>query len=320
MPETVHLVPDASGMRTDVVEMPAAQPAEGQLQVAVTLAGVNFWDIMQRHGRVPLGTPPIPGSEGVGTVTAAGSRGDEHLVGKRVAWSRVPRSYAEFVVGDTGFFHPVPDRVDNPTAAGVLFQGVTAHYLAVDAWPLTAQDVAVVTAAGGGVGLLLTQLLTRRGVEVVAVVSSTAKADAASAAGAQHVLRYGDDIAEQIRQLAPQGVAGVYDSVGGTLPRWLLATLRPRGAMVLYGSASGSEADLGAPDLGAGSYFLTRTAGRDYARTPEEAGERARAVLDAAAEGSLRVSVSDIRPLGEAEAAWDAMESRSSVGKMLLQP
>lgn len=294
---------------------PPAKPGSG-----VNAAGVNFWEIMQREGRVPAPPRGVPGSEGAGVVVEVADGVDTLTPGQRVAWSRVPGSYGEEVVAAATDFLPIVDALDDESAASLLFQGVTAQYLATDAWPLDAGDVAVVTAASGGVGVLLTQLLVHRGVRVLGVTSSEAKQATALEAGAETVLSYDDNLADQVRELVPDGVAAVYDAVGGSWPRVLLPTLRARGAMVLYGSASGTESDLGARDLGAGSWYLTRTAGRDYARTPAEAQGRAAVVLDLGAQGALRPHIGGRYPLADAGAALNDMAGRSTTGKLLIVP
>ncbi|MGB3483856.1 MAG: zinc-binding dehydrogenase [Mycobacterium sp.] len=296
------------------------QPGDGQIRVRVVRAGINFWEVMQRRGRVPVPEHRIPGSEGVGVVEAVGAGVDRLAAGQRVAWSKVPGSYAELVVGPASAFTPVPDGVSDEVAAALLFQGATAYYLAHDVWHLTVGDVAVVTAAAGGVGVLLTQLLTSAGVQVIGVVSNQDKADVGRRAGATHMFTYSENLVEEIRAVAPQGVAVVYDSVGAGVAEPLMASLRPRGAMVLYGAASGQEADISAKDLGGGSLFLTRTAGRDYTGDTHAAAERAALLLDLAARGVLRPELGTEFPLAEAAAALDALESRATVGKLLLVP
>lgn len=295
-------------------------PGPGEVRVRVTRAGVNFWEVMQRRGRAPAPATGVPGTEGAGVVDAVGDDVTGLAVGTRVAWSKVPGSYAEYVVAPVEAFTTVPDEVDDDTAASVLFQGATAAYLAEETWPVGTGDPVVVTAASGGVGLLLTQLLVARGARVVGVVSSLGKADAAREAGAEEVLTYGDDLADNVRAIHPDGVAAVFDAVGGGVAEPLLASLRPRGAMVLYGSASGQEASISAADLSRGSLFLTRTAGRDYVPTHVEASRFARILLDLVAAGELRATVDSVLPLEDAAKAWDALESRINVGKVLLAP
>ncbi len=297
------------------------EPGPGELRVRVALAGVNYWDVMQRTGAVPLPPSGIPGVEGVGVVEAAGDGAPADLVGRRVAWSKVNGSYAGAVVGAADWFLPVPDDVSEEQAAGLLMQGVTAQYLATDTAPLRAGDVAVVLAAAGGVGTLLTQLLVAAGVRVVGVVGSPAKADAARTAGAGEVLvDGGEDLLAAVREAAPDGVAAVFDGNGGPAAPRALGMLRPRGWLVLFGTAAGPIPDLPAGALGAGSYVVTRTAGKHFAGDPGAWRPRADDVLARARAGALTVAPVTVLPLTEAVEAHRLIESRTSVGKLLLRP
>ncbi|UOY02278.1 zinc-binding dehydrogenase [Blastococcus sp. PRF04-17] len=299
----------------------APQPGRGELLVHVTLAGVNYWDVMQRTGAVPLPASGIPGVEGVGVVAAGGDGTPADLVGRRVAWSKVTGSYAGAVVGAADWFVPVPDDLPDEQAAGLLMQGVTAQYLATDTAPLGAGDAAVVLAAAGGVGTLLTQLLVAAGVRVVGVVGSAAKVEAARAAGASEVLvDDGDDLTAAVRAVVPDGVAAVFDGNGGPDAPRALGMLRPRGWLVLFGTAAGPIPDLPAGSLGAGSYVVTRTAGKHFAGEAATWRTRAEDVLARARAGALTVAPVTVLPLTEAAEAHRLMESRSSVGKLLLRP
>lgn len=291
--------------------------AAGEMRVAVTHAGVNFWEVLQRRGQVPVSAPTGLGREGVGVVVACGSDIDQNRVGTRVAWSKVPGSYAEHVQGPASAFTGVPEGLSDETAAGLLFQGVTAQYLATDAWKLADGDTAVVTAAAGGVGLLLVQMLRHQGVTVYGTTSSRDKFLAVQAAGATDVFTHAHAV-EMLHSRLSDGADVVFDAIGSHVPRDLLPLLSPRGAMILYGAASGTESDLSVSDLGAGSYYLSRTAGRDYARSPLEAASRAAAVLDLASSGALKVRVGGMWALEDAAKALDALESRTTTGKLLL--
>lgn len=302
----------------DLVDLPSTPLEPGAVRVAVTFAGVNFWDVMQRRGIVPLGDPAVPGVEGTGTITEVGSEVDSGRVGERVVWSKVGGSYASEVVGPEASFVAVPENVSDEEAAGLLMQGVTAQYLAEDTWPLTAGDSAVVHAAGGGVGTLLTQFLKARGVFVIGVVSKEEKRDAAASAGADEVLVFSDRYVDAVREIVPGGVAAVFDANGGADTLLGVEVLRPRGALVLYGAAGGPPPEFDLGRLGAGSFYVTRTAGRDYARTPQEWRGRAADVLARASAGQLRAIAGGIWPLSQAADAHRHMESRASVGKLLL--
>lgn len=306
--------PDVLGIAT----VPLPDLGAGQVRVATRFAGVNFWDVMQRRGDVPLGPDAIPGVEGVGTVVAVGSDVPPSLIGTRVAWSRIAGSYADLVQGAADAVVPVPDGVPDEVAAAVLMQGITAQYLAESTTDLRAGQSALVTAAAGGVGSLLTQFLRTRGVEVIGVVGSEAKVATAAALGAR-VLVDSPALAEEVRAIAPDGVDAVFDAGGGEVDR-LIALLARRGICALYGSASGAIAPIDPGVLAAGSRYLTRTAGRDYAVTPQEWRARADDVLARVAAGTLVPAAIEILPLDAAAEAHRRLESRATVGKVLLDP
>jgi len=302
-----------------VVEDDLPEPVGAQAQVRVAFAGLNFWDIMQRRGSVPLGPGGTLGVEGVGTVVALGPEADAALLGQRVAWSKVGGSCASAINADSSALVPVPDGVSDEMAAGGLMQGITAQYLAESTTHLGAGQWAVVTAAAGGVGGLLTQMLVARGAGVIGVVGSEAKREAALAAGAAEVHVGTDGLAESVRALAPEGVDAVFDASGGD-PNPLFGLLRPRGIVVIYGSASGSLDPIDPGALAGGSYYVTRTAGRDYSSAPGEWAERAADVMSRLADGRLRVNVGEVFALSDIRTAHERLESRQTVGKVLLQP
>lgn len=298
-------------------------PRPGQVLVRVELAGVNWWDVMQRLGQVPTGPSAVPGVEGLGRVVEVGAGVDPTRVGEWVAWSKVGGSHAEHVVGDGDWFFPVGhlrSRVPDEQLAGLLMQGVTAQYLATDTAPLRTGDTAVVTAAAGGVGALLTQLLVARGVTVLGVVGSPRKVEAAHTAGASSVLVAGPDLVGRLKEVAAEGVAAVFDGNGGASALDAIDVLAPRGWTVLYGTAAGPLPMVDPALLGRGSTVFTRVAGRHFAGDPVSWRARAVDVLDKAVRGDLQVVVSEVQPLDEAAALLDRFEARSTTGKLLLRP
>jgi NADPH2:quinone reductase len=315
--DTMTAVRVADG-RLRSARVPRPTAGEGELLVRVELAGVNWWEVMQVAGQVPVAAAGIPGSEGTGIVVAAGPGADAATVGRRVAWSKVPGSYAEYVSAGAGWFVPA-DGLPPEQAAGLLFQGVTAHYLAEDTAPLRAGDAVVVLAAAGGVGTLLTQLLAARGIRVVGVVGSPEKADVARAAGAAEVLLDDGDLVQRVRHVEPDGVAAVFDANGGAGVPARFDLLRRRGWLVLYGTAAGPIPPIDPARLGAGSHVVTRTAGKDFAGEPEEWARRAADVIGRAGRAELRVVVGEVAPLADAGELVERLRSRRTTGKNLLR-
>jgi len=297
----------------DHKEVPDPAPRDGQVLVDVEAVGINFRDVYEREGLDYGQKPPaIVGVEGAGTVTQTG---------QRVAWIDVPHSYAERVAADPAKLVPIPDGISSEIAAAVLLQGITAHYLAFDSYPIQESDWVVVHAAAGGVGLLLTQMAKLRGAHVVGTTSTEEKAVLAREAGADEVLRY-EGFADRARQMAGDaGVAAVYDGVGKTTFYEGLQAIRPFGKMILYGAASGQPDPLPVALLAKhGSLYVQRPTIKTYTRTPELLRERARRLFDLVEHGKLEVRIGARYPLAQARQAHVDLQARKTTGKILLIP
>jgi NADPH:quinone reductase len=307
----------------EVADVEPPRPGPGQVLVDVAASGVNYVDTYQRSGLYQVALPLRLGVEGAGTVAALGEGVTDLRVGDRVGWVSAPGSYAEQVVVDAARAIPVPGGVTDEVAAAVLLQGLTAQYLSTSTYPVQPGDAVVVHAAAGGVGLLLTQMVKLLGGRVIATVSTEEKAALARGAGADDVVRYDQvDFAPEVRRLTGgEGAAAVYDGVGRTTFDGGLASLRPRGTMVLYGAASGPVPPFDPQRLNAGgSLFLTRPSLVHYTRTRDELMGRARQVLGWIAEGSLDVRIGGRYAFGEARRAHEDLHGRRTTGKLLLLP
>lgn len=310
------------------VELADPTPGPGELAVQVAAAGVNFIDTYRRSGLYPMPYPHVVGSEGAGRVLALGEGVTGVGVGDRVAWASAPGSYATTVLVRAQEAVPVPDGVDDETAAALMLQGLTAHYLATSTVELAPGDDVLVHAAAGGVGLLLTQLASARGAHVIATVGSPAKEELARQAGAEQVIRYreltdlGTQLPARVRELTGgRGVRAVYDSVGKDTFDASMASLRPRGVLVLFGASSGPVPPIDPQRLNsAGSVYLTRPSLGAYTATREELVARTDELFAAVAAGRLHVRIGARYRLDEAEQAHRALEGRATTGKVLLLP
>lgn len=284
--------------------------------------GINFIDTYFRTGQYPVEVPYVPGTEGTGTVVAVGDEVADFSVGQRVSWSAAPGSYAELVCVPADVAVPVPDGVPAEQAASALLQGMTAHYLLESTYPAQPGDTVLVHAGAGGVGLILTQLASAKGVRVITTVSSDEKEELSRGAGAAEVLRYGDDLAERVRALTGgEGVAAVYDGVGASTFEASLASLRIRGTLALFGAASGPVPPFDLQRLNpAGSLFVTRPTLAHHTRTREELLWRSGDVFAAIADGTLTIRVGATYPLAEAARAHTDLESRRTTGSIVLLP
>lgn len=312
----------------ELVELPDPAPGPGQVLVEVAAAGVNFLDTYRRGGVYPMPFPHVVGSEGSGVVAALGDGVTGVAVGDRVAWSDQQGSYASLVVVPVERLLPVPDGVGFDIAASVPLQGMTAHYLVTSTYPVQPGDDVLVHAAAGGVGLLLTQLVVARGGRVIATVSTDEKEALARGAGADVVVRYDqlDDLTAELPKLVKdatggKGVAVVYDGVGKTTFDASLASLRPRGMMVLFGGSSGQVPPFDIQRLNtSGSLFLTRPTLGFYTATPEELRWRASELFEAVQAGTLDVRIGARFAFADAADAHRALEGRATTGKVVLIP
>jgi len=297
----------------DYQEVTDPQPAEGEALVDVEAVGVNYRDVYEREAEGYGSSPPaIVGVEGAGNVVDTG---------QRVAWISIPGSYAERLAAPTDQLVALPDGVPSEVAAAVLLQGLTAHYLAHDSYPIEDGDWVLVHAGAGGVGLLLTQMAKLRGGRVIATTSSDEKAALVSEAGADHVIDY-EGFAQRAREITGgAGMAAVYDGVGKTTFLDGFDALAPTGRMILYGAASGRPDPID-PSLlqSKGSVYLQRPTLVTYARTPELLRDRASALFELIGIGALEVRIGATYPLADARQAHEDLEGRKTTGKLLLKP
>lgn len=303
-------------------DAPIAEPGPAEALVRLEAIGVNFVDVYFRSGLYPTPTPFIPGQEGAGTVEAVGSEVRDPRVGDRVVWTGVQGAYAELAVVPAARLVPLPEGIDARLAAAVLLQGMTAHYLATDTYPMRAGDTCIVHAAAGGVGLLLCQIAKRHGARVIATVSTKEKERLAREAGADDVILYTEqDFEAETRRLTEgRGVQVVFDSVGVDTFERSLRCLAPRGMLALYGQSSGPVPPMEPQRLMRGSLFLTRPSLGDYTATREELLGRAGEVLGWVRSASLSVRIGAEFPLSRAADAHRALEGRETTGKVLLMP
>jgi NADPH:quinone reductase len=307
----------------EVVELPVPQPKANEVVVKLAAAGVNFIDVYVREGRYKAPLPLVPGQEGAGVVTALGSNVKLVKLGDRVAWASILGAYAEYAAVPADRLVVIPNGVTDEQAAAAMLQGMTAHYLSHDTYPLKRGETALIHAAAGGVGLLLVQMAHNMGARVIATVSTEEKAKLARAAGADEVILYTqtDFETETKRLTGGKGVDVVYDSVGKTTFDKGLNILRPRGMMVLFGGSSGAVPPFDPMILNQkGSLFLTRPTLGHYTSTREELVERAGAVFGMIAAGKLKLRIEHTYLLAEAPRAHRDLEGRKTTGKLLLIP
>ncbi|MFQ6241909.1 quinone oxidoreductase family protein [Sinorhizobium meliloti] len=311
---------------TDVMEFldwpePVARP--GHVVVEVAAAGVNFMDIGVRQGMAwtDIPNPKVLGVEGAGRVLAVGDGADEFEVGDRVAWVYAPGSYAQRQSVPTASLVKIPDTVDDRTAASAMMQGLTASHFATDFYPVQPGDIALVHAAAGGVGLLLTQIIRLRGGRVIGRVSSEDKVAIAKKAGAEHVIvdTEGQFADEVLRLTGGEGVNVVYDGSGPKTFKGSIEALRRSGTFCWYGPVLGGPGPLDIMSLPK-SIKIGYATFMDHIRTRKLLLDRTKQLFDWIGDGTIKVTIGETYRLADAARAHAAMASRTTTGKLLLIP
>ncbi|MGA7907280.1 MAG: quinone oxidoreductase [Candidatus Sulfotelmatobacter sp.] len=307
----------------ELVDLPVPEPKANEAVVKLAASGVNFIDVYFREGRYKTSLPFVPGQEGSGVVAAVGADVKSVKLGDRVAWTGQLGSYAEYAAVPADRLVAIPQGVSDHEAAAAMLQGMTAHYLSHDTYPLKRGETALVHAAAGGVGLLLTQMAHNIGARVIATVSTGEKAKLAREAGADEIILYtqADFEVETRRLTGGKGVDVVYDSVGKTTFEKGLNILRLRGMMVLFGGSSGAVPPFDLVVLSQkGSLFVTRPTLAHYTATREELVARSGAVFGMMKSGKLKLRIEHTYRLAEAQRAHRDLEGRKTTGKLLLIP
>lgn len=319
----VHQVGGPEQMKWEQVLLD--EPGEGQILVRHSAVGLNFIDVYHRTGLYPLPNSPFtPGLEAVGDVVAIGSGVSNLKPGDRVAYASPPvGAYAEQRVIAADRVVKVPTNIDDRTAAAMMLQGLTAHYLLRRTYAVQPGDVILFHAAAGGVGLIACQWAKHLGATVIGTVGSEAKAELAKAHGCDHTILYKKhDFLEEVRKITGgEGVPVVYDSVGKDTFDLSLDCLRPMGMMVLFGQSSGNVPPLDLGVLAAkGSLFLTRPTLMTYTAKRNDLLAGAEELFAVVASGAVKINVNQTYALKDAAQAHVDLEARKTTGSTVLIP
>lgn len=303
----------------------AEAPGPGEALVRHRAIGVNMIDTYHRTGLYQVPLPATLGVEAAGVIEKLGPETESFGLheGQRVAFvAQAPGAYATVRLMPAERLVPLPDSISDEVAAATFLKGLTVEALVRRVHPVRFAEPVLLHAAAGGVGTLALQWLADIGARVIATVGTDEKAELARKLGADHVIVYTrDDFKTKVRELYPEGVPVVYDSVGKATFEGSLDCLAARGLMVSYGNASGKPAPL---DIGVlamkGALFLTRPTLYPYIRTRPELLEAAKALFGMLERGKLTPHISQRFPLSEAASAHRALESRQTTGQLLLIP
>ena len=304
------------------IDLPA--PGPGEVRIKSTAIGLNFIDTYFRKGAYPAPLPTGLGIEAAAVVEEVGPGVSAFAPGDRVATFSMPLgAYATHRVVAAAILVPLPDDIDDRTAAAALLKGCTAEFLiercakVQPGWPV------LVHAASGATGQLLVQWLKHIGAVVIGTVSTDAKAAQALSIGADHVIRYDrEDTAKRVREITGgAGVRVVYDGVGMATWESSLDSCGKRGLIVSFGNA---DAPVGGVNLGIlatkGSLYNTRPTLWDYYASPAEVAAGTARVFDLIRQGVLKIEIGQEFALEDAAKAHIALESRRTSGSTVLLP
>ena len=309
-------------LRWEAVEVGEPDPHEVVIEHGAV--GLNYIDTYHRGGLYPVELPSGIGIEGAGRITAIGSSVADLQVGDRVAYATGPLgAYAEQRRMPADRVVPLPDAIDDRTAAAVMLKGLTAHYLLRRTYRVQAGETILIHAAAGGVGLIACQWARRLGATVIGTVGSEEKAELARAHGCDHVIVYArEDFTERVRELTEgAGVSVVYDSVGNDTFEGSLDCLARFGMMVSFGNASGPAPAVAPGVLAAkGSLYLTRPTLMDYVAARKDLVAGTEELFGVVLDGSVRIEVNQAYPLADAARAHRDLEARATTGSTVLLP
>lgn len=313
----------AEVMRWEDVEI--GDPGPGQVRLRHTAVGLNYRDIYVRNGVNALKSFPSGiGIESAGVIEAVGPGVTGITLGQRVACVAGPDdAYAEARLAPAARVVPLPDEIDDSTAASMMIRGMTARYLLRDTCAVKPGDAILIHAAAGGVGLIVCQWAKQLGATVIGTVGTPEKAELARAHGCDHPIIYtSEDFAGRVRMITGgAGVAVVYDSIGKATFEGSLRCLRPRGVLASFGESSGDPEPIAPRRLGQlGSIFLTHPSLPDYTATREALLAAANDLFDMVKSGRVKIRINQTYPLAEAARAHRDMESRKTTGSTVLIP
>ena len=305
-------------------ELAVGEPGPGQVRLQQHAAGLNFADIYFRTGLYPAALPSGIGTEACGVVTAVGPDVSNVKVGDRVTYTGAHNTlgaYSTERLIAASVLIQLPDAIAFETAAAMTMRGLTSAYLMRRIWPLKAGDTILLHAAAGGVGLIVSQWAKLLGLNVIGSVSTDEKAEVARAHGCDHVIVYKrEDIAKRVREITDgAGAAVVYDSIGKSSFAASLDSLRRRGLLVCFGTASGPTPPFEAMQLAMkGSLYVTRPALADYIANPQERAELAGELFGHVAAGRIKIEIQQRYALEDAAKAHIDLEAGKTTGSSIF--
>ena len=322
--KTVQVTEFGGRENLEVVEEEKPEPGEGEVRIEVKAAGINFADIMQRRGHYQGGpTPPyVPGMEVAGVIDAVGNNVGREVGDEVVTMVAGGGGYAEYAIGDAMGLFDIPEGLSFEEAAGFPVQFLTAQNCLHEWGNLEEGESVLIHAAAGGVGTAAVQLAREAGAEIYGTASTQEKLDKAASLGCDHPINYEeDDFAEVIEEKTDYGVDMVLDGIGGETTARSLEALQEFGRIVVFGAASGEPGQPRTDNILFGNQtVIGYHLGRGIARKPMKVLASVNELSDMLAEGKLEVQFDEAFDLEDAAGAHEYVESRQSMGKVVLTP
>jgi NADPH2:quinone reductase len=305
-------------------DVTVGDPGPGEARVKHTAVGLNYVDVYYRTGLYkPPSYPFTPGSEAAGVVEAVGAGVTDVKPGMRVAYGAAPLgAYSQVRLVPADRLVPLPDGIDDRTAAVMMLKGMTAHYLLLRIGQIKKGDTILIHAAAGGVGLIVCQWARSLGATVIGTVGSDEKAQLARGHGCHHAIVYTrEKFVDRVKEsTGGKGVRVAYDSVGKDTLLGSLECLQTLGTVALFGQSSGPVPPFDLSLLARGSFFITRPSLFHYVATREDLLAAARALVDVVLSGAVKIEVRQTHPLSDAARAHRDLESRKTTGSTVLLP
>ncbi|OUS85082.1 quinone oxidoreductase [Rhodococcus pseudokoreensis] len=297
-------------------------PGLGEVRIRHEAVGLNFADTYYRTGLYPAALPAGMGVEAAGIIEAVGEGVTDFQPGDRVTYTGSPLgAYSTERVMPAKHLIAIPEAIPFEIAAAMTMRGLTTSYLLRRIWDVQAGDTVLLHAAAGGVGLIFTQWAKLLGVKVIGTVSSEHKAEIARANGCDEVIIYTqEDVASRVRDMTDgKGVSVVYDSIGATTFDSSLKSLKRRGLLVCFGTASGPIPPIEAMQLALnGSVYVTRPALADYIADPAEKAALSAELFEHVAAGRIAININQRYALDDAVRAHRDLESGSTTGSSVF--
>jgi len=319
----IHDLTGPSGLRVDDVEAPL--PAQGEIQITVQAAGINFPDVLLSHGKYQFkpDVPFIPGGEACGVVSALGDGVTSLAVGDRVAATMIHGAFAEKICVPALAAVKVPDGVSLEVAAATLLTYATTVHALVDRAALKKGETLLVLGAAGGVGTAAVELGKLLGARVIAAASSDEKVAFCRQHGADEVINYNkEDLKERVKALTQgDGANVIYDPVGGAFSEAALRAIAWEGRHLVVGFAAGDIPRIPLNlTLLKGCQIVGVFWGSFAMRQPEKNRSNAEQIFRWVAEQKLHPHVDTVFPFARAGEALERMARRDVQGKLVLVP